>query len=647
MKFLDADGLKCVLKNVKETYYDKSTIDNKLKEAAEFKFFNISVEGTVTVKLVPNREIEITTEPDVNAQEYVDLGLPTGTLWSKYNVGANSEEELGLRFSWGETEGYATTTEDKKFSWNDYKFGNETERTKYNLEDGLTSLLLEDDAAHVCLGGDWVMPSRNDCDELMENTTHAWVTNYNESGVNGILFKSKKNNNELFIPAYGYISNGSISGLNTQSCIWLSNTTANSITASVILSFGADSSSFQDYNRRAGLIIRGVVHPTYRYKSIYEKSFTDTSVQIALPDSITKFEEIVIEGDGKVTKCESPLLVDSGYSWMSSVRHWSNTTFDYGQKTVAANKYSNNLKSFTQENCKILNIGEFSAGFSPVPCPPFTYNVDKASNMWNLWCYLNTDQSFDWDYFIKAGNQIREKHGYFPLLHGLCGRGVILNDDANVDDKYVLDDNEYPTPAMITDRTLLYAFIEGDANVNTIGWIDTRYCTSNIDLSLPTLTKLLVSNLKVGLNLTHAHLDDKSIGFMGRLAKQVTNKTITFSGYNFYRMTEVQKKLFTDKGFNIAVNWDGDEIYKFMYDANNPTALAIALDSNENKTLIAEDGMWFTEADNDVNGRTFANRIITNDASMWIQVTNEYKEDFEKKVREEKARELEEMMKNR
>lgn len=56
-----------------------------------------------------------------NGYEYVDLGLPSGTLWAKMNVGAESETDYGLYFAWGETQGYADAST-KAFSWADYKF---------------------------------------------------------------------------------------------------------------------------------------------------------------------------------------------------------------------------------------------------------------------------------------------------------------------------------------------------------------------------------------------------------------------------------------------------------------------------------------------------------------------------------------------
>lgn len=36
--------------------------------------------------------------------DYVDLGLPSGTLWATCNVGASRPEEYGDYFAWGETE---------------------------------------------------------------------------------------------------------------------------------------------------------------------------------------------------------------------------------------------------------------------------------------------------------------------------------------------------------------------------------------------------------------------------------------------------------------------------------------------------------------------------------------------------------------
>ena len=38
-----------------------------------------------------------------NGHEYVDLGLPSGTLWATCNVGAKAPRDYGDYFAWGET----------------------------------------------------------------------------------------------------------------------------------------------------------------------------------------------------------------------------------------------------------------------------------------------------------------------------------------------------------------------------------------------------------------------------------------------------------------------------------------------------------------------------------------------------------------
>lgn len=50
-------------------------------------------------------------------EQEVDLGLPSGTIWAGWNVGASSPEESGGYYAWGETE------EKNDYSWETYKYG--------------------------------------------------------------------------------------------------------------------------------------------------------------------------------------------------------------------------------------------------------------------------------------------------------------------------------------------------------------------------------------------------------------------------------------------------------------------------------------------------------------------------------------------
>ncbi|MBR5053872.1 MAG: hypothetical protein IKW91_11695, partial [Bacteroidaceae bacterium] len=68
------------------------------------------------------KNISFTENNCADSHEYVDLGLPSGTLWATCNIGAESPEDYGDYFAWGETEPKTS------FGWSTYSFG-----TKNNL----------------------------------------------------------------------------------------------------------------------------------------------------------------------------------------------------------------------------------------------------------------------------------------------------------------------------------------------------------------------------------------------------------------------------------------------------------------------------------------------------------------------------------
>ena len=130
--------------------------------------------------------------------EVVDLGLPSGLLWASCNVGASSPEEYGVYFAWGETQ------PKDYYDWSTYQYCGDygdydAEMTKYYDEDGLTTLLPEDDAATANWGFGWRMPTSEEWEELLDNTTTEWTE---QNGVNGMLLTAP-NGNSLFLPAAG------------------------------------------------------------------------------------------------------------------------------------------------------------------------------------------------------------------------------------------------------------------------------------------------------------------------------------------------------------------------------------------------------------------------------------------------------------
>ena len=135
----------------------------------------------------------------VEQMEYVDLGLPSGKMWAKWYLGAESPGDLGDYYSWGETSPKADASYFTKENYrlNNGEYGN---FKRYNKDDGLTMLLPFDDAATVRLGSKWHIPTRADVLELIDNCTMV-VSSVGDN--EGISFVSKKNGNHVLFRGTG------------------------------------------------------------------------------------------------------------------------------------------------------------------------------------------------------------------------------------------------------------------------------------------------------------------------------------------------------------------------------------------------------------------------------------------------------------
>ena len=190
---------------------------------------------------------------------YVDLGLPSGLLWATCNVGAETPEDYGDYFAWGETQ------PKNNFSWIHYQYcmGSNKTLTKYcnnssygynGFTDNLTTLLPEDDAATANWGSGWRMPTREEWQELYNNTTVTWTT---QNGVNGRLFTAS-NGNSLFLPAAGY-RGSSLSNAGSYGYYWSSS--LDTVEPDGALYFGFDSGNYGmylNYSRVVGFAVRPV-----------------------------------------------------------------------------------------------------------------------------------------------------------------------------------------------------------------------------------------------------------------------------------------------------------------------------------------------------------------------------------------------------
>lgn len=128
---------------------------------------------------------------------YVDLGLPSGTMWATCNIGAKTPNAEGHHFSWGETK------KKSRYNSEDYKYGKElSEYTKYTGLDNKYVLDPEDDAAHVQWGGNWRMPTFDEQSELREKCSWSYVEDFAGLRVTG------PNGNSIFLPLVGLKEKG-------------------------------------------------------------------------------------------------------------------------------------------------------------------------------------------------------------------------------------------------------------------------------------------------------------------------------------------------------------------------------------------------------------------------------------------------------
>ena len=159
--------------------------------------------------VIPVRALADTPQPPapsesdgiIGGHEYVDLGLPSGTLWATYNVGASSPYEKGQYFAWGEVE----PRED--FSWESYKFFEGYEVDPNNGEWAVLENIGSDisgtkyDAARYQWGNGWRLPNEQ---ERYELCMLCWTNGSSvENGVRGIRLHGP-NEHSIFLPICGF-----------------------------------------------------------------------------------------------------------------------------------------------------------------------------------------------------------------------------------------------------------------------------------------------------------------------------------------------------------------------------------------------------------------------------------------------------------
>ena len=203
----------------------------------------------------PNNPSSIGSSGKANGHDYVDLGLPSGTKWATCNVGAESPEEYGDYFAWGETQPKDV------YNWSNLKWYDGNEFTKYctdsanGIVDNKTILELSDDAANANWGGDWRMPTKEEQDELRTKCTWTWTT---KNGINGYTVTGP-NGNSIFLPASGYRYGSDLNDAGVDGYGWSSSLYASSSMTAYFLVIGSNYVEGGDSSRCSGFCVRPVM----------------------------------------------------------------------------------------------------------------------------------------------------------------------------------------------------------------------------------------------------------------------------------------------------------------------------------------------------------------------------------------------------
>ena len=152
------------------------------------KTTSISIEPTYTFVVSNNISLIAKFElKSIDGYKYVDLGLPSGIKWAMCNVGATSPEDYGNYYTWGSKKHSAGYVSRDSISYNSSIAGN-----------------IQYDVATAEWGVEWRIPTKKDFEELFDYCTFKQVR---KDGVRGYLVVSKKNDNQIFLPAAGYYFN--------------------------------------------------------------------------------------------------------------------------------------------------------------------------------------------------------------------------------------------------------------------------------------------------------------------------------------------------------------------------------------------------------------------------------------------------------
>ena len=365
----------------------------------------------------------------------VDLGLPSGTMWATFNVGASKPEEYGDYFAWGETEAKS------EYSFSTYKHcnGSYNTLTKYNGNsdygsvDNKSLLDAEDDAACANWGGNWRMPTETEWEELMDYCTWDWIDNYNNTGIAGRLVTGS-NGNSIFLPAAGSKRNTSSAYVGSY-CNHLSSSLSKD--AVPLNAYIGQSFSGGIYVANAGRDFGYPVRP------VYGKLIPVTSV--TLP------EKSINVGVGKTASCQVTITPSNATDKSITVK-FDNTsialaTYDSGTGAITINGLATGTTNMTvyassgvRATCEVKVVNEPEAVDLGLPSgtkwATFNVGANKPEDGGDYFAWGETEPKYNYDW-----STYKLCKGYNDVITDYCpsDKSSYWGGAGSPDNKTVLD----------------------------------------------------------------------------------------------------------------------------------------------------------------------------------------------------------------
>ena len=192
------------------------------------KVTDLEFEDLIEVEFKERNEYK---EYKYKGHPYVDLGLPSGLKWATCNVGAETPEDYGDYYAWGETSTKSEYTEENSLTYG---------KSKSDISGNITY-----DVARKKWGNSWRLPTRSEFEELRKKCKWIWTT---QNGVWGYKVTGP-NGNSIFLPAAGHSGGSSLYIAGEYGFYWGSTPYASDTDCAYFLYFN-DGYRYTDWGRR-------------------------------------------------------------------------------------------------------------------------------------------------------------------------------------------------------------------------------------------------------------------------------------------------------------------------------------------------------------------------------------------------------------